>query len=227
MTTYHDSIWEQVPEDRKVPDLEAQRRLLAELVSPGERVLDLGCGDGALLTEIVALGGRAVGADPSLLALRRAARRLGAERDAGVRTVLERGGPVAAAGVELVRCEEGEPLPLPDRSFDGAWLSNVLSHAIDSGGLLSESHRVLRPGGWIGVTVPHHGPVRRVWEATAGFRRAHHPEHTTLRRYARATLAAQLEARGFEDVRARRAGGLPGVGGIVLARGRRPGGRGR
>lgn len=222
MTTYHDSIWEQVPEDRAVPDLGVRRRLLASLVSPGERVLDLGCGDGALLTVIVALGAEPVGVEPSLVALRRAARRLGADDEAHVRAVLERGAPAAAGGVELLRCEEGEPLPLPDEGFDGAWLSDVLSHAIDTGGLLAESHRVLRPGGWIGVTVPHHGPLRRAWEATAGFRRAHHPEQTTVRRYARGTLAAQLAAHGFEDVRARRAGGLPGMGGIVLARGRRP-----
>jgi len=119
--------------------------LLADLVQPGQRVLDLGCGDGPLLALLRRRGHPAaalVGVDASAAELDRARRR--PEID----------------GVDL-RCERGERTSLAASSVDV-----VASHLAFM--LFSEPHqtldevaRVLRPGG-VFATVVGGGPVEPV-----------------------------------------------------------------
>jgi ubiquinone/menaquinone biosynthesis C-methylase UbiE len=105
---------------------------------PGQRVLEIGCGTGNLLT---ALGRRApdieaVGIDPDPAALRRA-RRKAARRRLPIRY------EQAFAG----------NLPQPDASFDRV-LSSFMLHHLDEEErrrALSEVQRVLRPGGRLHV----------------------------------------------------------------------------
>ncbi len=89
----------------------------------GERILDLGCGDGALTAKLVALGCRVVGVDASLPFLR-AARALGLD-------VLQMDGQVLAfaGGFDAVFTNAAlHWMKRPDDVLDGAW-------------------RALRPGG--------------------------------------------------------------------------------
>lgn len=102
-------------------------------VAPGGSLLDVGCGTGALMLpaqEAVGSGGQAVGVDVSLAMLHRASSH-------GVR-------PLVAAGLP--------DLPFRDRSFDGVAASLVLSHVASWEEALRDMVRVLRPGGWLGVT---------------------------------------------------------------------------
>jgi ubiquinone/menaquinone biosynthesis C-methylase UbiE len=48
-------------------------------------------------------------------------------------------------------------LPYPDRSFDMVLLTEVLEHLTDEKQALREIKRVLKPGGWLVVTVPSSG----------------------------------------------------------------------
>lgn len=48
----------------------------------------------------------------------------------------------------------GQPLPLPDNSFDAVICLNTLEHVYDSAAVLQELFRVVRPGGAVHVTVP-------------------------------------------------------------------------
>jgi ubiquinone/menaquinone biosynthesis C-methylase UbiE len=108
-------------------------------IAAGERVLDVGCGSGAVTREIarrVGSGGRAVGLDPSpaLLAV---------ARDLAHETGLD----------DRVEFREGNALrlPFPDGSFDAVVCATVLSHVPKGEAAVPELVRVLRSGGRLGV----------------------------------------------------------------------------
>lgn len=90
---------------------------------PGERILDLGCGDGALTQQLLARGCEVVGIDSS------------AEQVAAAR----------ARGVDA-RIGRAESLAFRE-AFDGV-LSNATLHWVpDAGAVLDGVYRALRPGG--------------------------------------------------------------------------------
>lgn len=95
----------------------------------GERLLDLGCGDGNYTLAAAGEVGGALGVDRSVAMLAAARRRL-----------------VNARNVALVAADAAT-LPFPDASFDSVLAVTVLCFAADSEALLRESWRVLRPGG--------------------------------------------------------------------------------
>ncbi|MPY93145.1 MAG: arsenite methyltransferase [Acidimicrobiia bacterium] len=106
---------------------------------PGETVLDLGSGGGIdvlISARRVGPTGRAHGLDmtPEMLEL--------ARRNA------------AAAGVENVEFHEGhiEAVPLPDESIDVVISNCVINLSPDKPAVFAEVHRVLRPGGRLGVS---------------------------------------------------------------------------
>jgi ubiquinone/menaquinone biosynthesis C-methylase UbiE len=127
-----------------------QRDVLAQLgLSGNERLLDVGCGSGTFLAEILrrypGVTGAGVDADPEILAI--AKRRL---RRHGTRFTLH----VARA----------ESLPFPDESFDVA-VSTLTFHHLPTAAkraALCEVYRVLRPGGWILLVDFGARPGRRV-----------------------------------------------------------------
>jgi len=105
----------------------------------GERVLDVGCGSGAVTRDIarrVGSRGRAVGLDPSP-ALLAVARQLAREAGLGDRVEFREGTALQ--------------LPFPDRSFDAAVCVTVLSHVLGGESAIPELARVLKPGGRLGV----------------------------------------------------------------------------
>jgi SAM-dependent methyltransferase len=108
-------------------------------ITPGERVLDIGCGSGAVtrtLARRVAPGGRAVGMDASA-ALLEVARELANKAGLGA----------------TIEFKEGDcrALPFPDASFDAVVAATTLSHVPDPARALAEMVRVTRPGGRVGV----------------------------------------------------------------------------
>jgi ubiquinone/menaquinone biosynthesis C-methylase UbiE len=108
-------------------------------ISAGERVLDVGCGSGAVTRDIarrVGERGLAVGLDPS------------SELLAVARGLAERAG----LG-DRVEFREGDArrLPFPDGSFDVVVCATVLSHVPEGEAAIPELVRVLRPGGRLGV----------------------------------------------------------------------------
>ncbi len=51
---YHEALWEGVPAGSEPPELALRRRFLLEHVAAGERVLDVGCGEGRFASELLA-----------------------------------------------------------------------------------------------------------------------------------------------------------------------------
>ena len=124
-------------------------------VAPGNRVLDVGCGTGALTERLVArLGSDLVAAvDPSPDDVARCRERL--------------------PGVD-VRVARGEELPYANAEFDAVLAQLVVSHFDDPTAGVAEMVRVARPGGPIATAVWDFGggmtALRAFWDAAAAVR---------------------------------------------------------
>jgi arsenite methyltransferase len=171
-------------------DVLRRRRLVREALQagPGDRVLDVGCGPGfyvAELLEQVGPTGSLTGVDASPQTLELARRR--------------------TQGRDNVALHLGDAtdLPVPDGAFDAALSVQVLEYVTDADAALAELHRALRPGGRVVIwdidwsTVSWHStdPARmaRVLAAWDG-----HLADPSLPR----TLAPRLQAAGFTGVAA-------------------------
>jgi demethylmenaquinone methyltransferase/2-methoxy-6-polyprenyl-1,4-benzoquinol methylase len=125
------------------------RRFLVSRVEagPGDRVLDVATGTGAVARELVRQQGcSVVGVDQSEGMLAEARRRVN-------------------GGIELV-CASAEELPFGDREFDALTFTYLFRYVHDPAATLRELARVVRPGGTIAgleFAVPH-GLARPLWE---------------------------------------------------------------
>jgi arsenite methyltransferase len=188
--TFDAAMLEQLEVLYRARDVLRRRRLVRDALAlaPGERLLDLGCGPGFYVAEVLDdLGpeGSAVGVDSSPQMVAAAAQR--------------------SAGRDNVAFLQGDAtaLPVEDASFDAALSVQVLEYVADVPAALREIARALRVGGrvvlwdvdWSTVSIHSSDPARteRVMRAWDG-----HLTHPSLPR----TLGAQLRSAGFEDVRA-------------------------
>jgi 2-polyprenyl-6-hydroxyphenyl methylase/3-demethylubiquinone-9 3-methyltransferase len=201
--SYHESLWEGIPEGLVPPYSSARLAFLLQHAPTGARVLDVGCGEGWFTAALGRAGRTAVGVDVAREPLRRAHTR---EPELDLRLV-----PV-----------EG-PWPLEDVSFDAVWAGEVLEHVADTAAWLSEVRRVLRPGGALVLSTPAHGPLTRLRLGLSGQAFAAHfdPRSDHLRFYTRRSLAALLADFRFELLAVRGLGGVPGARVTLLAAARR------
>ena len=94
------------------------------------RALDIGCGGGFLAEEFAAMGCHVTGIDPSPASI-------GAAR-----------AHATARGLHIdYQVGSGEQLPAHDEAFDLAYCCDVLEHVSDVDRVISETARVLKPGG--------------------------------------------------------------------------------
>lgn len=100
------------------------------------RVLDVGCGSGALFAALRAKGAVVTGVDASRAMIELARQRLG-------------------EGADLVESDVSRPLPFADRTFDDVVASLVLHYLRDWTAPLAEMRRVLKPGGRLILSVNH------------------------------------------------------------------------
>ena len=159
---------------------------LADLagVRDGRRVLDVGCGPGALTAELVArLGPAAVSAvDPSE--------------------------PFVAAARQRhpqvdVQQASAEQLPFPDDAFDAALAQLVVHFMADPGAGVAEMRRVTRPDGVVAACVWDHaggqGPLSAFWEVATDFD-AEVTDESQLMGSSEGDLARLFASAGLRDV---------------------------
>lgn len=154
-------------------------------VTAGERVLDVGCGPGALTATLVArVGDGSVAAvDPSSTFVAACARR--------------------HPGVD-VRLAPAEALPFDDGDFDRVLSQLVLHFVSDGEQVAREFARVLRPGGVAAACVWDFAEgmemLRLFWDAALAVHPDAPDEARTLRFGGPGEVAGLLEAAGFVDV---------------------------
>ncbi|HEX3518475.1 MAG TPA: methyltransferase domain-containing protein [Solirubrobacteraceae bacterium] len=196
---HYEARWRSLPAGLEPPDFEVRRRFLLEHLSAGERVLDVGCGDGSFAAELQAAGAEVVGIDVADEALRRARAR--------------------NPEIELQMVDQDRPWPLEDASFDVVWAGEVIEHVADTAAWLSEVRRVLRSGGALLLSTPDHGPLTLLAAGLSkrAFATRFDPLGEHLRYYNSATLSLLIEEFGFQGVQIRAHGGIPGARRVLLA----------
>jgi SAM-dependent methyltransferase len=88
-------------------------------------------------------------------------------------------------------------LPFPDNTFDCVVTSEVLEHIQNDVAAIAELHRVLKPGGTLGVTVPTWWPEKINWMLSDEY---HAPKSVGghVRIYSATELKAKLRSAGLE-----------------------------
>ncbi len=173
--------------DRLIARFELHRGdAVAALVKEGGCLLDVGSGDGTLISRCASRFGHLVGIDVADVRVRTAARRATL---AGLDNV-----SFAVANIDL-------GLPLQDASIDVATVVAVLAFIFDPQALLDELHRVLTPGGHLVFEVLNLAYLPRRLALLAG----RLPRHSTangwdgghLHNFTKAALAEELPLHGF------------------------------
>jgi SAM-dependent methyltransferase len=106
---------------------------------PGEKILDLGCGDGQLTQRIAATGADVLGVDASADMVR-AARERGVVADLG----------------------DAQQLPYADNTFDAVFSNAALHWVRDQDAMIAQIDRVLKPGGRFVAEMGGHGNVAAI-----------------------------------------------------------------
>ena len=137
----------------------------------GGRVLDVGCSGGDLLASLAHAGWRAEGVDP----------------DAGAVTLAMSRGLDVRVGV----------LPNPtyaDGTFDAVTMSHAIEHVPDPGAVLTETRRILRPGGRLAIVTPNARAIGHWWFRASWFA-LEPPRHLSI--FTLPALRRLLEDSGF------------------------------
>jgi ubiquinone/menaquinone biosynthesis C-methylase UbiE len=192
---YYEELWERLPDDLQAPDFALRAAFARANVQPGDRVLDLGAGQGDLTAVLAAAGAHPLGVEVAEAAVRRARRR--------------------HPELTFALAPIDGPLALEDGAFDVVWASEVIEHVADTARWLSEVRRVLVPRGRLLLTTPNHG---RLALALHGVDRYSEPLGDHLHLYSAGSLRTLLDEFHFTQIEVARRDGPPLLRRLLTAR---------
>ena len=142
--------------------------------TPGQRLLDIGCGNGDFLIHAQEAGWQVCGLEPDPKA---------------AATTRERGLEVLVGTVDLLASESS--------CFDAITLSHVIEHVHEPRQLLQAVHRLLKPGGMVYIETPN---IKSQGAHVFGknWRGLETPRHLVL--FNPASLKSMLSVSGFRDI---------------------------
>lgn len=153
-------------------------------IRPGDRLLDLGCGEGRhSISAFLAADAEIVGLDLGLEDLRTAKGRLN-----------DFSWPASKNGYCAFIQGTGHQLPFADNTFDQVICSEVLEHIPDYSSFLREIQRVLKPGGLFAVSVPRYFPEWVCWQLSDAY---HQVEGGHVRIFRAGRLRQQIQSLGM------------------------------
>jgi len=114
-----------------------------QLVARGERILDVGCGNGYLLFMVEDRFEELFGVEISPSRIQEA------------KTKAEQLFHSKYSRFKFIETNVDNPLPFPDNFFDVVTCIAVIEHVYDIFSLINEMHRVLKPRGYIVAEVPN------------------------------------------------------------------------
>jgi len=159
----------------------------------GLRLLDIGCGNGALSARLAEAGMRVTGIDFTLSGIDRARR--------------------SFPDLEFAAHDITEPLPPELRGqFQVVVSAEVIEHLFLPRVLFARAAEALAPGGTLIVTTPYHGYWKNLAIAVTGRFDAHWvplSDYGHIKFFSKATLGRLARECGFEPVRWIRAGRIP------------------
>ena len=155
---------------------------------PGDKFLDAGAGFGRHAFEAARQGATVYALDYATDEVVMTRNTFGAMLEAKEITEKAYGGVLRGDATKL---------PFDDNTFDCVVTSEVLEHIQDDVNVISELHRVLKPGGSLGVTVPSWWPEKINWMLSDEY---HAPKSVGghVRIYSATELKAKLRSAGLE-----------------------------
>jgi len=122
--------------------------LTEQFIESGERILDIGCGDGYMLRKVKDKFQELYGMDISPSRLQEAKKKI------------EELYPSDISKFKFIEENADEPLPFPDNYFDAIICIAVIEHVYDIFSLVKEMYRVLKPNGYVIAVVPNIGYLK-------------------------------------------------------------------
>ena len=178
---YYEEYWaREAPSPLSDPFTQTRLRLLREELArtAARRVLDVGCGTGAVVAALAADGFDASGIDISSNAIAFAAQ----------------AHPACSFTMHSV---EDLSWPVEEGSIDAVAAFEVIEHLLRPRRLFEGARRVLTPGGHLALTTPYHGLLKNVAVALLAFDRHFAVEGDHIRFFTDRGLRRLLEETGF------------------------------
>ena len=156
--------------------------------APGDRVLDMGCGQGRHTAAVCGRQGVwCIGSDRSFEDLVKTREKLDVHR---------RMDDFSAAGASLA-ASDIRRLPFQEESFDTVICSEVLEHIDRDELAIQELLRVLKPGKILAVSIPKYAPEKLCWMLSREYSSA---SGGHIRIYRKKELVAMIERLGAKHV---------------------------